>query len=90
MLCQLCESEAATSFHHLIPRALHSNRWFKRRFTRERMSEGLNVCRLCHRTIHATIPEKTLGRHFNTRDQLLAHPELAKYVAWRQRPDRMS
>jgi len=84
-ICEFCESDDVASFHHLIPRTLHSNRWFKQRYTREQMSEGLNVCRQCHKMIHETIPEKLLGRSFNTRERLLSHSELAKFVEWKRR-----
>jgi hypothetical protein len=84
-VCEFCHAGAVASFHHLIPRTLHSNRWFKQRYTREQMSEGLNVCRQCHKMIHETIPEKLLGRSFNTREKLLSHTDLAKFVAWKQR-----
>ncbi len=86
MLCQLCECEEAHSFHHFIPRTLHSNKWFKKQFTREEMRQGIEVCKSCHRAIHDLIPdEKELGRHYNTRKSLLGHPEIRKYVRWKKR-----
>ena len=52
----------AHNFHHLIPRTVHTNKWFKKRYTREQMREGINVCTSCHHAIHALIPdEKELG-----------------------------
>lgn len=85
-VCEFCEVDEATSFHHLIPRTLHSNRWFKQRYSREEMSQGLDVCRQCHKMIHKTITsEKKLGRSYNTREKLLEHPDLAKFVEWKQR-----
>ncbi len=85
-LCELCECDPAESFHHLIPRTLHSNKWFKKRFTRDEMRRrGLWVCGDCQRAIHDLIPdEKELGRHYSTKETLLAHPEVAKYVAWKR------
>lgn len=84
MLCQLCGCEPAASFHHVIPRTVHSNKWFKKNFSREQMREGLELCRQCHRTIHNMLDEKSLGRHFNTREKLLAHPAIARYLSWKQ------
>ena len=67
----------------MIPRTCHSNKWFKRTFTREEMRETISVCHDCHNAIHRFIPkEKTLGREFNTVDALLAHSDLATFVAW--------
>ena len=89
MLCELCQSEDAHNFHHFIPRTLHSNKWFKKRFTREEMRAGIDVCHDCHSAIHDLVPdEKELGRHYNTLQKLLAHPEIAKYVAWRKKRQR--
>jgi hypothetical protein len=86
MLCELCQAEDAHNFHHLIPRTLHTNKWFKRRYTREQMQVGLELCKSCHSAIHHLIPdEKELGRDYNTREKLLAHPEVGKYVAWKRR-----
>ncbi|MCA9266530.1 MAG: hypothetical protein KDA60_21870 [Planctomycetales bacterium] len=85
-ICELCESELASSFHHLIPRTLHSNKWFKKRFTRADMAAGIDVCRGCHRAIHSLIPrEKELGRHFHTVESLRNHPLVGRYVRWKRR-----
>ena len=81
--CVLCERERELTFHHLIPRTVHSNKWFRRRFTREQMAAGLDLCADCHSAIHRFIPsEKELARDYNTLEALLAHPELASFVAW--------
>jgi hypothetical protein len=86
MLCQFCQREEAHNFHHFIPRALHRNKWFKKRFTREQMRQGMEVCKSCHTAIHDLVPdEKELGRHYNTKELLLGHPEIAKYVQWKRR-----
>lgn len=83
--CELCKSEVAYNFHHFIPRTTHSNKWFKKNYTREEMREGLDICKGCHKTLHNLIPsEKVMGREFNTREKLLAHAEVAKYVKWKQ------
>jgi hypothetical protein len=91
MLCELCCCEEADNFHHLIPRTLHGNKWFKKRFTREQMRRGIRVCRDCHKAIHDLIPdEKELGRHYNTLEKLLDHPGVAKYVDWKRNKARRS
>lgn len=86
MLCELCQCEEAHNFHHFIPRTLHSNKWFKRRFSREQMREGLHLCKPCHTAIHDLLPsEKELGRDYNAREKLLAHPQVAAYVKWKRK-----
>ncbi len=85
-LCELCQVEVSHNFHHFIPRTLHSNKWFKKRHTRKEMQQGIQVCIECHTAIHELIPdEKRLGRHHSTLETLVAHPEVAKFVAWKQR-----
>lgn len=82
--CQLCGRGVRLSFHHLICRTVHSNKYFRKRFSRQEMTHrGLWLCRLCHRGIHRIIPdEKELARDYNTREALLAHEAIAKHVSW--------
>lgn len=76
----------ATTEHHLIPRTCHSNKWFRKRFTRQQMQETISVCRDCHLSIHRLIPsEKELGRHYHSVELLLDHGELRKFVDWVRR-----
>jgi hypothetical protein len=89
VLCQLCHCEESHNFHHFIPRTLHSNKWFKKRYTREQMHEGIEVCKPCDQAIHDLVPdEKKLGRHYNTLEKLLANPEVGKCVQWKRRRAR--
>jgi hypothetical protein len=81
--CALCGRERKLTFHHLIPRTLHSNKWFEKNFTKEEMrTRGIEVCRECHSAIHRFIPEKELGRNFNTLEKLLTHEALSRFVSW--------
>jgi hypothetical protein len=81
--CELCgRSPIDLTFHHLIPVTLHKNQWFKARFTRAELRMGLNICLLCHDGIHSLIPEKELGRKYNTRENLLSHERLTIHVKW--------
>jgi len=71
------------TFHHLIPRTFHSNKWFEKNFTKEDMrNRGIAVCRECHSAIHRFLSEKELGRHYNTLEKLRAHEALAHFVDW--------
>lgn len=40
------------------------------------------VCKPCHKTLHATLTNKELENEYNTREAILAHPEIAKFVRW--------
>ncbi len=83
--CQLCarHTKRGTTEHHLIPRTCHSNKWFKKNFSREQMRETVSLCSDCHQAIHAFVPnEKQLGREFNTLEKLLSHPLISNHVQW--------
>jgi len=81
--CEMCERERELTFHHLIPKTCHSSKWFKKNFTKEDMtSRGINVCRDCHIAIHKFIPEKELGRIFNTQEKLMENDQVKNFVEW--------
>ena len=81
--CELCGREKPLTFHHLIPKAVHKKPRFQKRHTKEELrSRGLRVCRLCHNGIHDLISEKELAENFATKESLVAHPSIAKHVAW--------
>lgn len=75
--------------HHLIPRTRHKNRWNRREFERDEVRERLaELCRPCHKQIHALFDNKTLERELNTVEALAAHPEMSRFLGWiRKRPD---
>ena len=84
--CALCGSEHQITFHHLIPRSCHGNKWFKKRYeTREMRERGIDICRKCHSYIHRKFSEKVLGRELNSLEALLANETVRTYVAWAQR-----
>ena len=86
--CELCGSDHdELNFHHLIPRTLHTNKVFKKKYTKEFMSKhGIWICvRDCHKQIHRFIDEKEMGTTYNTLEKLLEHPEVKKYIEWRSK-----
>lgn len=90
--CALCErEEIALTFHHLIPRTLHSKKWYKKHYTEEELNVGEDLCADCHEAIHDFIPEKQLGKSFNTLELLKEHPKVAKFAEWvsKQRKSRI-
>lgn len=81
--CALCGRQRPLTFHHLIPRTCHSNKWFKKRFSRDDMrSRGIDVCRDCHSFIHQQFSEKQLGRSYNTLEALMDHDAVQRFVRW--------
>ncbi len=80
MRCQLCSREARTTRHHLVPRS-------RRKHERESYGSLIDLCRDCHRKIHATWDNKTIARTYATIEKLSAAPELQAYLTWiRKRP----
>ena len=81
--CALCGRHKPLTFHHLIPRMCHTNKWFRKRFSRTEMSSrGVALCFDCHDYIHTEFTEKELGRHFNTMEALRADEKVSKFVRW--------
>ena len=79
----MCRREQPLTFHHLIPRTNHANKWFKKRFDKLDMTHrGVWLCRACHKHLHRTFTEKELGKEYNTLDAILAEPQIQKFVGW--------
>ena len=78
LVCPLCERKIPPSqrdAHHLVPKSKGG-----------RHTEYLH--RICHRQIHALLTETELAKQFNSVDTLLAHPDIAVFVAWvKTKPD---
>jgi len=83
MKCQLCGRENVLTFHHLIPTCVHSNKWFSKNYSDAELSKGIYICQHdCHKEIHKLIPEKDLGKYYNTIDKLMKHEQVRKYINW--------
>lgn len=84
--CALCGTPHLLTFHHLIPRSCHRNKWFRKNFALEDMrTRGIVVCRQCHAFIHKKFSEKQLGRQFNTLRKLRDHEVIRRHVDWARR-----
>jgi 5-methylcytosine-specific restriction endonuclease McrA len=80
--CALCQRDRPLTFHHLIPKALHRRKRYARTYTKDELARGIDVCRDCHDAVHRFLDEKELGERYHTVEALLAHPEVARFVAW--------
>ncbi len=75
--------KAGTTRHHLVPRAVHRKKRFKKRFSKDEMRTTIDLCRDCHRAVHDFLPdEKVIARDYYTIELLRAHPEIAKFLEW--------
>jgi 5-methylcytosine-specific restriction protein A len=74
--CALCEREVASvSKHHLVPK-----------------SEGgkitVNLCSVCHSTLHHFFENRTLAKEFHSIEALRQQSDIAHYLTWiRKQPD---
>lgn len=75
MNCELCGREAETTSHHLVPRS-------RKRQQSEDFGPTAELCRDCHRKIHATWDNKTIGQKYNTIELLLEAEEMQEYLNW--------
>ncbi|MFT5122870.1 MAG: hypothetical protein ACI9TH_003539 [Kiritimatiellia bacterium] len=86
-LCELCgRNGLKLTRHHLIPQCRHRKKRNRKTFTREEVqSRVLWICRMCHNQLHAVLSEKEMELEYNTREKLLAHPDVARFVTWVQK-----
>lgn len=79
-LCALCGRRSKTTEHHLVPRS-------RKKRHRDLFGPTADLCRDCHRMLHATYDNAKLAREFRTIELLREAPELQAYLAWiRKRP----
>ena len=83
--CELCGLECEPTKHHLIPQSRIRNKYKE---IKEDPSNILWICRSCHDQIHSLWDESTLRDLYNTKDKLLAAPEMQKFIKWKiKHPD---
>jgi len=80
--CSLCRRQTLLTFHHLIPRKLHRRTYFQKNYSREQLARGIFVCTLCHKGIHKTYDEMSLGRRFASPELLLQDEALQRHFSW--------
>ena len=78
LICPLCNRpipDSEKDAHHLVPKSKGG-----------RQTQYLH--RVCHRQIHALLTETELAKTYNHVEALLAHPGIARFVAWvKTKPD---
>lgn len=81
--CEICGMERETTFHHLIPVTLHTNKWYQKNYDTDFLkTNGLQLCKFCHHAVHDFWDEKTLGKEYNTKEKLLETKEIQKHIKW--------
>jgi hypothetical protein len=79
-VCPLCSREIPLVPHHLIPKAVQSENWFKNHFTPEQMEQHIMVCVDCHNAIHKFHESRELGQEVNTLEKILADEKIMKFA----------
>ena len=81
--CEFCKREKELTFHHYIPKTLHTNKYFKKIYDKIYMkTNGDYICKDCHKNIHVFFTEKELGRYYNTKQKLLSNEKVRNFIKW--------
>ncbi len=81
--CEFCDREKELTFHHYIPRTLHTNKWFKKNYEKVFLkTHGVYLCHDCHNAIHKFFTEKELGKHYNDKQKLFSQTKVRDFLKW--------
>lgn len=81
--CEMCEREMELTFHHLIPKQVHSKNWAKKMFTKDEMkTRGIDICKDCHSHLHKKYSHAELARLYNTLELIMENEHIKKFVGW--------
>lgn len=83
--CALCAREHQLTFHHLIPKKAHRRKAFRKRYTRETLNQGINICRQCHSAIHKFYDELWIARNLFTLQRLREDALIARHIRWQRK-----
>jgi len=80
--CEICEREVPLTYHHLIPKAVHT-KVLKRGWHKEFMLNSVAwLCRPCHSTVHRVASHEVLAREFYTVELLLGREDVRKWKGY--------
>jgi len=86
--CGLCNRWKELTFHHFIPRTLHTNKLFRKLHPLKFMqTHGIDLCGDCHYAIHHFHTEKELGKYYNDKNKLLSSEKVRKFLKWVKKQD---
>ena len=86
--CGFCGRLKDLTFHHYIPKTLHSNKLFVKLYEKDYMkNHGIDLCKDCHKAIHKFFTEKELGKNYNDKDKLFSDKRIRDFVAWVKKQD---
>ena len=79
-VCHICNREIELVEHHLIPKTVQKENWFKNNFRAEQFEEKIMVCVDCHNAIHKFHDSRELGQNINTLEKILADDKIVKFA----------
>ena len=79
--CLVCERKVRLTRHHLYPREVHRT-LLKKGYDNADLLKTIDVCRLCHNTIHRFHTNDELARSFYSLELLMEDPAFFKYAKW--------
>jgi len=88
-LCELCGRPVGQDHltrHHLLPRA-QARRMRRRKMARRELKERdpgrtVDLCRPCHRNVHASLSNGDLGRGYDSLEALSTHLSVLRFADW--------
>lgn len=82
-VCELCERVVdSVTVHHLFPKSQG-----RRAGRKIYQLPTVQVCRACHRQLHALFSNKDLARELDSLEKLKAHPAMEKFLSWVKKQD---
>ncbi|KAL2002085.1 hypothetical protein VTN02DRAFT_683 [Thermoascus thermophilus] len=81
--CEICERDwIPLSYHHLIPRAVHS-KVLKKGWHEEWMLNSVAwLCRACHSFVHRMASNEELAKEWYTVDRILEREDVQEWAKW--------
>lgn len=86
--CALCGRQRELTFHHLIPRAVHSRKRYRRLYSKDQLRAGIDICQICHSGLHRLYDARTLADQYATLEALRADEAVRKHVEWSRKQKR--
>lgn len=79
--CSICERRCKLTRHHVYPRETHTHHRFRLVPVKE-LSKTIDVCNMCHRSLHRMFTNLELAESYHSLDLLMADEKMQRYAKW--------
>jgi len=79
--CEICERYVKLTKHHVYPRETHKS-CLKRGIPELSLSKTIQICKMCHSTIHRFFSNDELSKNYYSLELLLEDEKIRKYAGW--------